>query len=107
MGRKNLLQKLLIIIVLAFSILRVGLFWINSSYTWDEAAYIGMAQGLDGGLPFGWVQESFHEVFFRAPLMVYGIYAFTTIFQNAEIAAKFFISIVSILNVAAIYYLGM
>jgi len=98
-------EKIVLSIILIFSLLRIAAVWLPTSYIWDEAAYIGMAQGLQRELPFGWIQ-SFHEVFFRAPLLVYGIYAFTLIFQNAEFAAKFFISVVSVLNIIAIYYAG-
>jgi 4-amino-4-deoxy-L-arabinose transferase-like glycosyltransferase len=99
-------RKILIVLIILFSAIRLLSVFMPLAYLWDEAAYIGMAKGLIKGLPYGWVQESFHEVLFRAPLLTYSIYVFTLLFRNAAIAANFFISLISILSIVLVYFLG-
>jgi len=103
---EKIFNRLIILLIALFLLVRLEYVWTPISYLWDEAAYIGMADGLMKGLPYGWIQPSFHEAFFRAPLLTYGIAAIALILKNAEISAKLFMSVISVLSVVVAYYLG-
>lgn len=99
-------RKILIAIIILFSSLRLLSILMSLAYLWDEAAYIGMAQGLKNGLPYGFVQENWSDAPFRAPLLIEAVYVLTLVLGNAVIAAKVLITVVSVASIVSVYYLG-
>lgn len=106
MWGKDSLEKTLIFIIVTFSVLEVGLFWINPAYSWDEVAYIDIAHGLYQGYSFGTITGSFTEAIFRPPLLAVTLYLLYLITGFSEIATKLLIPIFTIATTVLIYFFG-
>ncbi len=77
-------------------------FNLNQSYSFDEAIYISMADGLYSGHGYGWVGKDNIDGF-RPPALSALIYSFYLFFGSSELVGKLVIPIVSVASVALLY----
>lgn len=99
-------KKILFCIILMFCLLRIGLYWINPAYSWDELSYLGIAEGFHNGIPWGHVTDTFTDVLYRPSLLSFTIYLGYTLFGVSEIIAKLIVPIISIIAIIAVYFVG-
>jgi 4-amino-4-deoxy-L-arabinose transferase-like glycosyltransferase len=102
----DMTSKLLVSIVVVMCILRLGLFWINTAYSWDELAYMGLASGLLHDLPYGQITANFGEAAYRPPLLPVTLLGIFSVTGFSETAAKFLTPLLSVVSIVIVYFLG-
>ena len=92
------------VILIAFSCLSILLlFNVNQNYSFDEAIYFSLADGLYSGHGYGWVGKDNIDGF-RPPALPVVIYAFYLLFGMSELVGEIVIPIVSVTAAILLYY---